>query len=252
MGTESPLSPGSQSWFVSLQRWIPILDWGLHYQRQNLVADLTAGPIVASLLIPQSMAYAMLAGLPPQVGLYASILPQVIYACLGTSRMLSVGPVAVDSLMVATAVGALATPDSPEYLQLAIALAVLVGSIELLMGILRLGFLVNFLSQAVISGFISAAAILIGISQLRHVLGIKIPPTESLIPQVRAMINALPTTNLVTVLLGGMSLVILLGFNHWLPQVLQRRGLSPQAIIPLTKSAPLVVVVLGSGLVAAL
>ena len=125
-----------------LSQYFPIVTWGMQYQRAYILGDITAGIIVASLLIPQGMAYAMLAGLPPQVGLYASIVPQIIYAFLGTSRMLSVAPVAVDSLMVAAAVSVLAKENTPEYLGLALTLAFLVGVLEILMGFFRLGFLV--------------------------------------------------------------------------------------------------------------
>jgi SulP family sulfate permease len=142
----------------------------LHYQPGNLVGDIIAGIIVASLLIPQSMAYALLAGLPPQVGLYAGIVPAILYPLLGTSRVLAVGPVAVDSLMVGAAVSQLAPQDSPQYLAFALTLAFLVGIIELSMGLLRLGFLVNFLSRSVISGFISGAALIIAFSQVKHCL----------------------------------------------------------------------------------
>ena len=125
------------------------------------------------MLVPQSLAYAMLAGLPPYVGLYASILPLVAYAIFGTSRTLAVGPVAVVSLMTAAAVGQVATPGTPEYLAAATTLALLSGLVLLAMSILRLGFLANFLSYPVISGFITASSILIASSQLKHVLGIK-------------------------------------------------------------------------------
>ncbi|MFN9466235.1 MAG: SulP family inorganic anion transporter, partial [Pseudanabaena sp.] len=147
-----------------LQQYIPALNWLKNYQSKHLFGDITAGIIVTSLLIPQGMAYALLAGLPPQIGLYASILPAIIYPLLGTSQVLAVGPVAVDSIMVAAAIAKLAHQGSSEYLALAIALAFLVGIIEIGMGVLRMGFLVNFLSRSVISGFISGAAIIIGFS----------------------------------------------------------------------------------------
>ncbi|HEY9889621.1 MAG TPA: SulP family inorganic anion transporter, partial [Candidatus Obscuribacterales bacterium] len=156
-------------------QWSLARHWLWHYRSRYLVGDVTAGIIVASLLIPQSMAYALLAGLPPQVGLYASIVPAIVYPLLGTSRVLAVGPVAVDSLMVGAAIAPLAVADTPEYLTLAIALAFLVGLIEVGLGVLRLGCLVNFLSRSVMSGFISGAAILIAFSQVKHLLGLPIP-----------------------------------------------------------------------------
>lgn len=235
------------NWLHHLSHYFPILDWGLHYQRQYFAGDLTAGIIVASLLIPQAMAYALLAGLPPQVGLYASMLPQVIYAVFGTSRMISVAPVAVDSLMVAAAVGAIAAENTAEYLQLALLLALMVGTIEVLMGALRLGFLVNFLSQAVLSGFISAAAILIGFSQIKHLLGLKIPQTESFFQLLIYLAQSISAINWITLILGLFSILLLVYFNRNLGQQLQTRGWSEQTLIPITKSAPLIVTI-GSSL----
>ncbi|HEY9809700.1 MAG TPA: solute carrier family 26 protein [Halomicronema sp.] len=232
-----------------LSEFIPILNWGLNYRREDLAGDFTAGIIVASLLIPQGMAYAMLAGLPPEVGLYASIFPQVIYAFLGTARMLSVAPVAVDSLMVAGAISAIAEQNTPEYLSYALTLAFLVGIIEVLMGVARLGFLVNFLSQAVISGFISAAAVLIGFSQVKHLFGLKIPQTESFLSLVNYLVQQLGNTNLITLILGVMSLVTLFYFNNNLGKQLKSWNVKEAVIVPLTKSGPLIVVIGGSLLV---
>lgn len=232
-----------------MREYFPILNWGLNYKRDDLTGDLTAGIIVASLLIPQGMAYAMLAGLPPQVGLYASIFPQIVYACLGTASMLSVAPVAVDSLMVATVVSAIATENTPEYWGYALTLALMVGIIELLIGILRLGFIANFLSQAVISGFISAAAILIGFSQVKHLLGIKIPQTESFFSTVTAIIKETPNINVVTFGLGIISLALLLYFNQGLGQYLKQKGIRESLIIPITKIGPLILVIGSSILV---
>jgi SulP family sulfate permease len=232
-----------QIWLHRLSHYLPILDWGLHYRREYLAGDLTAGIIVASLLIPQGMAYALLAGLPPQVGLYASILPQIIYAFLGTSRFISVAPVAVDSLMVAAAVGSLAAENTPEYLGLALLLALMVGLVEILMGVLRLGFLVNFLSQAVISGFISAAAIIIGFSQVKHLLGLKIPQTESFIRLLTYIAQGIDAINWVTLTLGFVSILVLVYFHQELGKQLQKQGFSEQTITPVTKSAPLLLVI---------
>lgn len=234
---------------LTLRQYLPIINWGLSYRREYLFGDVTAGIIVASLLIPQGMAYAMLAGLPPQVGLYASILPQIAYAFLGTSRVLSVAPVAVDSLMVGAAVSSLAPQNTPQYLLLALTLAFLVGVLEILMGVFRLGFLANFLSQAVISGFISAAAIIIGFSQIKHLLGIKIPQTESFISLISNIAQNLSSTNWIALGLGIASIAILLYFNQSLGTQLKRRGFSEQTIIPITKIAPLLLVISSSLLV---
>jgi SulP family sulfate permease len=135
---------------IRLKRYLPILDWGRSYDKETATSDLVAAVIVTIMLIPQSLAYALLAGLPPEVGLYASILPLVAYAIFGTSRALAVGPVAVVSLMTAAAVGEVAEQGTPEYLGAAITLAFLSGLMLIAMGLFRLGFLANFLSHPVI------------------------------------------------------------------------------------------------------
>ena len=252
---KSPLSENSSVAPAGLQRWakyIPALDWLLHYQSENLVGDIIAGIIVASLLIPQSMAYALLAGLPPQVGLYAGIVPALLYPLLGTSRVLAVGPVAVDSLMVGAAVAQLAPQDSPEYLAFALTLAFLVGLIELSMGLLRLGFLVNFLSRSVISGFISGAALIIAFSQVKHLFGLSLPSTDAFFELLVVLIRNLPQANWVAMALGLVSAGILLYFNNPLVKQLKRRGWSDQKILPVAKSAPLLVVILGTLVVSSL
>jgi SulP family sulfate permease len=238
-----------KSLLTKFSRYLPALDWLSNYRSQFLVGDITAGIIVTSLLIPQSMAYALLAGLPPQVGLYASILPAILYPLIGTSRVLAVGPVAVDSLMVAAAIANFSPQSTPEYLALAVTLAFLVGAIEICMGILRLGFLVNFLSRAVTSGFISGTAIIIAFSQVKHLLGLKIPATESFGELVILIIRNLSQTNWLTLALGIASVGILVYFNHSLVKQLQQRGWSDRRILPLSKSAPLIVVILGTLLV---
>lgn len=237
---------------ISMSRYIPFLDWLLHYQRRDLMGDVLAGVIVAIMLVPQGMAYALLAGLPPQVGLYASILPLILYALFGTSRALAVGPVAMVSLLVATGVSQFAQPGSSDYLVLALTLALLVGIIQVMMGVVRLGFLVNFLSHAVISGFTSAAALIIGFSQLKHLLGIKIPQTESFIELLRAIALHLTETNPVTLALGGIGIGILVFFNQGLGRILRRRGMGEGIIVPLTRSGPLLIVVVGTVLVSVL
>lgn len=237
---------------TSMSHYIPFLDWLLHYQRRDLIGDVLAGIIVAVMLVPQGMAYALLAGLPPQVGLYASILPLILYALLGTSRALAVGPVAMVSLLVATGVGQFAQPGSTDYLALALTLALLVGIIQMMMGLVRLGFLVNFLSHAVISGFTSAAALIIGFSQLKHLLGIKIPQTESFIELLRAIALHLRETNLATLTLGAIGIGILVFFNKALGSILRRRGIAESLIVPLTRSGPLLIVVVSTVLVATL
>lgn len=158
---------------VLLRRYLPILTWGAEYSRRTLINDLIVAGIVTVMLIPQSLAYALLAGLPPEIGLYASMAPLVLYAIFGTSRTLAVGPVAVVSLMTAAAAGTVAAQGAPEHLGAAIALALLSGLLLLAMGLLRLGFLANFLSHPVISGFITASGIQIAAGQLAPLLGIR-------------------------------------------------------------------------------
>lgn len=248
----SPRPLAKTSLHRSLRRYIPILDWGWHYQPRDLVGDAMAGMIVAIMLIPQGMAYALLAGLPPQVGLYASIVPLMLYAVLGTSRALAVGPVAMVSLLVATSIGQVATPGSPDYWAAALALALMIGLIQVFMGVVRLGFIVNFLSHAVIVGFTNAAALVIGLSQLKHLLGVKIPPSESFFETAHHLVQAAPGTNWVSLALGLTSVGVLLFFNRWLPPLLGRWGLPQGWITPLSRSGPLVVVVATIGLVGAL
>ena len=146
---------------MSLNKLLPSLDWLGSYTHTQFKNDLSAGLTVGIMLIPQGMAYAMIAGLPPIYGLYASTIPLLIYAFLGTSRHLAVGPVAMVSLLTAAGIGTLAEGGTEVYIALAITLAFLVGLIQFLLGIFRLGFLVNFLSHPVISGFTSAAALII-------------------------------------------------------------------------------------------
>ncbi|MDH5399526.1 MAG: solute carrier family 26 protein [Cyclobacteriaceae bacterium] len=160
---------------MTLKQYIPSLEWLKSYDKEKLKGDLSAGLTVGVMLIPQGMAYSMLAGLPPIYGLYAATIPLIIYALLGTSRQLAVGPVAMVALLIASGVGNFAEPGSEQFITLAIVLALMVGLIQFGMGVFRLGFLVNFLSHPVISGFTSAAALIIGFSQLKHLLGMEIP-----------------------------------------------------------------------------
>ncbi len=157
-----------------LSKFVPILSWLPAYQKSFFTGDLTAGITVGVMLIPQGMAYAMIAGLPPIYGLYAALIPIVMYAIFGTSRQLAVGPVALVSLLVATGVGAIEGLDPEGYILMAITLSFMVGITQFLMGAFRMGFLVNFLSHPVITGFTAAAALIIGLSQLKHLLGIEI------------------------------------------------------------------------------
>lgn len=233
------------------RRYLPFLDWLVHYRRRDLPGDLMAGVIVAIMLVPQGMAYALLAGLPPQVGLYASIIPLFIYGLLGSSRVLAVGPVAIVSLLVATGVAPLAGGDMATYIGLALMLALLVGIIQVAMGLLRIGFLVNFLSHPVLVGFTAAAAIVIGFSQVKHVLGFSVPRSERFYEQVLYTLQHLHQTQWVTLAIGLGSIAILLFFKQRVAGLLQRMGVAPGLAMPIAKSAPLVIVVLGTLLVQA-
>ena len=192
-----------------LKRYLPIFQWLPNYKKSYLSGDISAGLTVGIMLIPQGMAYAMIAGLPPVFGLYASLIPQVIYAILGTSRQLAVGPVAMDSLLVASGLGALAISGIDEYVAMAVFLALFMGAIQLGLGLLRMGFLVNFLSKPVISGFTSAAAIIIGLSQLKHLLGTDIERSNQVHILLKNAFITITETNLITLGIGVLAIVIL-------------------------------------------
>jgi len=160
-----------------LKKYIPFFKWISNYNMNMLTGDIVAGLTVCVMLIPQGMAYALLAGLPPVYGLYAALIQQVVYAFLGTSRQLAVGPVAMDSLLVATIVSAIAV-NPEDYIQLALLLAMLMGAVQLFFGFLKFGFLVNFLSKPVISAFTFAAALIIGLNQIKHLLGVSVDKTN--------------------------------------------------------------------------
>lgn len=217
------------SWW---SRW-PALAWlGSYRVKADLPSDAAAGVTIAVMLIPQGMAYAMLAGLPPVVGLYASVLPLVAYAMFGTSRQLSVGPVAIDSLLVATGASIVAVPGTREYVAAAVLLALMVGISQAAMGALRLGFMVNFLSRPVISGFTSAAAIVIGLSQLQHLLGISLARSDTVHGAIAAALPRLGQTHLPTFALGVGALALISGLRR-----LDRR--LPGALIAVVVATPL-------------
>ncbi|MCE8003548.1 SulP family inorganic anion transporter [Billgrantia ethanolica] len=223
------------------KRYIPILQWLPGYGRATLSSDLLAAVIVTIMLIPQSLAYAMLAGLPAEVGLYASIAPLVIYALFGTSRTLAVGPVAVVSLMTAAAVGQVAPQGTPEYLGAALVLALMSGLILTLMGVARLGFLANFLSHPVISGFITASGLIIATSQLKHVLGVE-ASGHNLIDQLASLAAGLGRAHLATLALGLSVLAFLYAARRWLKPLLERAGVPSRPADMLTKAAPILAV----------
>ena len=223
----------------ALRRIVPVLGWGQRYDRGAFGADMIAALIVTIMLIPQSLAYALLAGLPPEAGLYASIVPILLYAIFGTSRTLAVGPVAVISLMTASVVGQQGTAG---YAVAALTLAALSGLFLIALGLLRLGFLANFLSHPVIAGFITASGILIAVGQLRHILGVD-GGAHDLPAMVLALWTGLPDTNVATLTLGLAALAFLFWARSWLKATLVRAGLKPAAADGLAKVGPVVAVV---------
>lgn len=215
----------------------PGLDWTHGYDRATLSSDLVAAVIVTLMLIPQSLAYASLAGLPPQVGLYASIAPLLFYAAFGSSRVLAVGPVAVVSLMTAAAIGDLAQAGTPAYGLLAITLAFISGAMLLLMGLLRLGFLANFLSHPVISGFITASALLIAAGQLKVILGIQVPG-HNFFESLPALILQLPNAHALSAAIGLGTVAFLFWAKRGVKPLLRLLGLGPRLADALARAAP--------------
>ena len=231
---------------AALQRWLPslpILEWGRAYNQEALTNDLVAALIVTVMLIPQSLAYALLAGLPPEVGLYASVAPLLVYAVLGSSRVLAVGPVAVVSLMTAAAVGEHAAAGTHAYWQVAITLAFLSGSMLLVMGFLRLGFLANFLSHPVISGFISASGLLIAASQMATILGVK-AEGHNFVERVYALVRQLPHAHALTLVAGVAATLFLFWVRSGLRPLLRKAGVGDKAAGVLAKAGPVLAIAL--------
>ena len=225
------------------KRYFPILTWLPHYHKRLLGADILAGLIVTVMVIPQSLAYALLAGLPAVVGLYASILPQLLYTFLGTSRTLAVGPVAIIALMTGAALSSVATPGSPDYLQAALVLSLLSGGILVAMGALKMGFFSNFLSHPVISGFLTASGILIAVSQLGSLMGIS-SSGFTLVERVVTLLPNLPTFNPYTLVIGAGTLLFLVMMRRFGKQSLSAIGL-PRALAELiTKAGPVFAVII--------
>lgn len=225
-----------------ISQYLPIFAWGRTYNKVNFTNDLIAALIVTIMLIPQSLAYALLAGLPAEMGLYASIFPIVLYAIFGTSKALAVGPVAVVSLMTAAAIGKIADPGSSEYIMAAITLAFLSGAFLVLMGVLRLGFLANFLSHPVIAGFITASGIIIATSQLKHVFGVK-AEGHNFIELVMSLVLNLNQINWYTFSVGFFVLAFLFLVRRNLKIVLIRLGISAKFTDICTKIGPVFAVI---------
>ena len=227
----------------SLARFLPIIDWLKTYRRQDFTDDLFAGIITAILLVPQGIAYAILAGLPPQLGLYASILPPIMYALLGSSRTLSVGPVSVASIMIASALSSPAIMALGNPLQSALVLSLESGIIMLLMAVLRMGSLVNFISHPVLIGFTSGASLLIIGNQLPQTLGLKSPSCGIDVACYTSYIQGFNST---TLFISLSALALLLLFSQLLPMSLKKMGVKATLITAISKCGPLLTVLLAT------
>jgi regulator of replication initiation timing len=204
---------------MTLKKIFPIIEWFLNYQKAWLKGDISAGLTVGIMLIPQGIAYAMIAELPPIYGLYTAMIPQIVYAIFGTSRQLAVGPVAMDSLIVASGVATLAEIGTENFIEFAILLALMMGVLQVLFGIFRLGFLVNFLSKPVISGFTSAASLIIGLNQLKHLTGMNINRNSKLQNIVVDAVQHFKEVHLLTLSIGVISIITIVLFKKYLKKI---------------------------------
>lgn len=200
-----------------LQALFHFTEWIQEYGWEDASSDLAAGLTVGVMLIPQSMAYATLAGLPPIYGLYASLVPLLIYPVFGTARKLAIGTVAIDMVIIAAGLSGLAAAGSPEYIELAIVLTLMVGLLQIVMGLARLGFVVNLLSRPVIAGFVTAAPLIIAASQLGNLTGVSLPQTQHIHVLVQALIDRLAAVHTESLAIGGGGIVILLTLRRWKP-----------------------------------
>ena len=225
----------------ALKRYLPILTWSRDYNRDAFISDAVAAVIVTIMLIPQSLAYALLAGLPAEMGLYASILPLVAYAVFGTSRALAVGPVAVVSLMTAAAIGNLGLTDAASVALAAGTLAFMSGALLTVMGVMRLGFLANFLSHPVIAGFITASGLLIATSQLKHIFGVE--THGHTLPQILgSLLSHLGDMSLPTLVIGVSTTAFLFWVRKGLKPMLLGFGLKPRLADLGAKAGPVAAV----------
>jgi sulfate permease, SulP family len=241
---------GKTSLMGVIRGYLPILEWGAKYNSKTFSNDMIVALIVTMMLIPQSLAYAILAGLPAEVGLYASMAPLILYAIFGSSRALAVGPVAVASLMTAAAAGQLASQGTPEYLGAAVALAMVSGLLLIAMGFLKLGFLANFLSHPVIAGFITASGLQIAAGQLGPVLGIH-AEGESFLDIVISLWHTISSTHLITAAIGIGSLIFLFWVRKGLKPLLVRSGMGEKIADILVKVGPVVAIIATIVIVAA-
>lgn len=230
--------------------YLPLNQWLKHYHRDSFASDLVAGIVVGIMLIPQGMAYAFLAGLPPEFGLYAAIIPLFLYSLLGSSRSLAVGPVAIASLMVGSTIADAAARGLGDPINIAINLSLLVGVILLLLRTLQLGSIVNFMSHSVISGFTSAAALLIAISQIKHIFGIDIPNGDFIADPFIYLFNNLQQTNIATLSLGLLSIAVLWFVKGKLCCMLEHSPLPDWLVKPICRAGPMFAMITGIVVVA--
>lgn len=230
------------------RKYLPILKWAPRYNAAAATDDALAAIIVTIMLIPQSLAYALIAGLPPEAGLYASILPLVAYAIFGTSTALAVGPVAVVSLMTAATVGDFAAQGTAHYSEIAILLALVTGAVLFLLGLLRLGFLANFLSHPIISGFITASGILIAAGQVKHVLGVR-GEGDNLVEIFLSLTGHAGETNVATLAIGGAAMLFLFWTRGGLKPLLVKAGMDERGAALAARAAPLLAIIISIALV---
>ncbi len=230
---------------LNFKRYFPVLRWLPQYSSEKLSADLIAALIVAIMLIPQSLAYALVAGMPAETGLYASLFGLSLYFLFGTSNTLSVAPVAVVSLMTAAALAKLDLATTSEYVAAAFTLTFLSGVMLLVLGILRLGFMANFISHPVISAFVTASAIIIALSQVRHLLGIE-ASGQTVLELLPSLVMNLSATNILTLFFGIASIAGILWCRNGLKTVLNKRGVSPSIATTLSRSGPLLVTIIAA------
>jgi len=238
-----------QYWLFKL---LPFLVWLRRYRRDDLPGDLVAGLTVATMLIPQSMAYALLAGVPPIVGLYTGIFPVLVYGLMGSTRMLTFGPTAITSVMILGSISGVAEPETAGFIKLSLTLALALGGVYLLMGLLRLGFIVNLLGQAVLEGYVNAAALIIVISQVKTLFGIDVPRSSYPAQTLLDTILNIGETHLPTLLLGGLCIVVVLLFSYRLDGLLARFRLNQTLRLALVRSGAMAAVLCGTVIVALL
>ena len=229
-----------------LMQRLPFLLWMRHYNRSDLPSDVVAGLTVAAMLIPQSMAYALLAGLPPIVGLYTGILPVLVYGLLGSTRMLTLGPTAITSVMILGSIAGFAQPNTEQFFILSLTLSLILGIVYLLMGLLQLGFVVNYLSRSVLEGYVNAAALIIAISQIKSLLGVVVPRSPYPADTAYQTVLQLHNIHIPTVLLGIACIAILLFFIYRLDNVLSRWVSNPNVRLIIVRSGSLFTVLLAT------